>query len=65
MAVLKVKTEEDFDYDLGKVEYSVSRRKKVITYTFRLGDKVLFVSTEPTTADIEKTAQKIIKISNV
>jgi len=64
MAVLRVKSEEDFDYDLGEVEYSVSRRKRVITYTFCLGDKVLFVSTEPTT-DIEKTAQKIIKISNV
>ncbi|MGI9567669.1 MAG: DUF6659 family protein [Nitrosopumilus sp.] len=54
---------QDFDYDLGEVEYSVSRRKRVITYTFLLGDKVLFVSAEPTT-DIEKTAQKIIKISN-
>ncbi|WP_316505765.1 DUF6659 family protein [Nitrosopumilus sp.] len=62
--VLRAKTEQDFDYDLGEVEYSVSRRKKVITYTFVLEDKVLFVSSEPT-VDIEKTAQKIIKISNI
>ena len=59
--VLRARTEQDFDYDLGQVEYSVSRRKRVITYTFVLGDKVLFVSSEPT-VNIEETAQKIIKI---
>ena len=63
--VLRARTEQDFDYDLGQVEYSVSRRKRVITYTFVLGDKVvLFVSSEPG-VDIESTAQKIIRISNI
>ena len=62
--VLRSKTEQEFDYDLGKVEYSVSRRKKVITYTFDFGEKILFVSSEPD-VDIEHTAQKIIGISGI
>ncbi len=62
--VLRIKTEQDFDYDLGTVEYSVSRRKKVITFTFSLDGKVLFVSTE-TNVEIEKTAQKIMKICSI
>ncbi len=62
--ILRVKTEQDFDYDLGTVEYSVSRRKKVITFTFAFDDKVLFVSTE-TNVEIEKTAQKIMKICSI
>lgn len=62
--VLRSKTEQEFDYDLGKVEYSVSRRKKVITYTFDFGEKILFVSSE-LDVDIENTAQKIIRISGI
>ncbi len=62
--LLRVKTEQDFDYDLGTVEYSVSQRKKVITFTFAFDSKVLFVSTE-TNVEIEKTAQKIIKICSI
>ena len=62
--LLRVKTEQDFDYDLGTVEYSVSRRKKVITFTFAFDSKVLFVSTE-TNVEIEKTAQKIMKICSI
>lgn len=62
--ILRVKTEQDFDYDLGTVEYSASRRKKVITFTFAFDDKVLFVSTE-TNVEIEKTAQKIMKICGI
>ena len=62
--VLRAKTEQEFDYDLGKVEYSASRRKKVITYTFELDEMILFASSEPN-VDIEKTAQKIIKISGI
>jgi len=62
--VLRVKTEQDFDYDLGTVEYSATRRKKLIMFTFSLDDKVLFVSTEPN-VEIEKTAQKIMKISSI
>jgi len=59
--VLGIKTKQEFDYDLGSVDYIATRRKKVITFTFTLDDRVLFVSTE-TNVNIEKTAQKIIQI---
>ena len=62
--VLGIKTAQEFDYDLGSVDYIAARRKKVITFTFALNDKVLFVSTE-SNIDIEKTAQKIIKIYGI
>lgn len=59
--VLRVSTRKDFDSDLGSVEYSASRRKKVIVISFPLRDKILLVSAEPD-SDIEKTANKIKKI---
>jgi len=62
--VLGIKTAQEFDYDLGTVDYIAARRKKVITFTFTLDDRILFVSTEPN-IHIEKTAQKIIKICGI
>ncbi len=62
--VLGVRTTQEFDYHLGSVDYIAARRKKVITFTFALNDKVLFVSTK-SNVDIEKTAQKIIKICGI
>ncbi len=64
MMVLGIKTSQDFDYDLGSVDYIAVRRKKVITFTFVLADQVLFVSAE-LNVDIEKTAQKIINICGI
>ena len=58
-AVLRIRTRQDFDENLGPVEYAAARRKNVVTFTFLYGDKVLFVSAEPN-ADIDKTAQKIM-----
>ena len=34
--VLGIKTAQEFDYDLGSVDYIAARRKKVITFTFTL-----------------------------
>jgi len=62
--VMDIKTAQDFDYDLGSVDYIAARRKKVITFIFDLDDQVLFISTEPN-VNIEKTAQKIIKICGI
>ena len=62
--VLSVETLHDFDYTLGKIEYTASRRKKVVIFTFELNENVLFASTE-LTVDIEKIAQKIIKICQI
>ena len=63
-AVLGIMTTQEFDYDLGSVDYIATRRKKVITFSFDLDDRVLFVSTE-TNVNIEKTAQKIIEICGI
>jgi len=62
--VLRVSTRKDFDTNLGPVEYSASRRKKVIFLSFPLGNKILFVSAEPD-SDIEKTANKVKKIFEI
>ncbi|MDX1440998.1 MAG: DUF6659 family protein [Nitrosopumilaceae archaeon] len=57
-AVLRIRTRQDFDENLGAVEYAAARRTKIVTMTFCLGDKVLFISAEPD-VDIDKTAKKI------
>lgn len=59
--VLRVKTREEFDYNLGEVQYAAARRKKVVTMTFPLNGKVLFVSME-LSVNIEDAAEKIMKI---
>ena len=60
-AVLRIRTRQDFDDNLGPVEYAAARRKNVVTFTFVYGDKVLFVSAEPN-VDIDKTAQKVMSL---
>ena len=62
--VLRGKIEQEFNYDLGSVVYSATRRNKVVTFTFPVDGKVLFVSTQ-LNVDIEKTANKIIKIIGI
>ncbi len=58
-AVLRIRTRQDFDDNLGPVEYAAARRKNVVTMTIPFVDKVLFVSAEPT-VDIDQTARKIL-----
>jgi len=60
-AVLRIRTRQDFDNNLGPVEYAAARRKNVVTFTFMYGDKVLFISAEPN-VDIDKIAQKIMRL---
>lgn len=57
-AVLRIRTRQDFDENLGAVEYAAARRTKVVTMTFFVDDKVLFVSAEPD-VEIDTTARKI------
>ena len=61
---LRVKTREDFDYNVGPVIYAASRRAKVVMMTFPIKDMILFVSTEPE-VEIDKMAKKIIKICKI
>ncbi len=60
-AVLRIRTRQDFDENLGSVEYAAARRTNVVTLSFLAEDKVLFVSAEPN-VDIDETARKILKI---
>jgi len=60
-AVLRIRTRQDFDENLGPVTYAAARRKNVVTFTFLVDDKVLFISAEPD-VDIDKTANKILSL---
>ena len=57
-AVLRIRTRQDFDENLGAVEYAAARRTNVVTLTFLVDGMVLFISAEPD-VDIDKTARKI------
>ena len=63
-AVLRIRTRQDFDENLGSVDYAAARRKYVVTFTFLVDDKILFVSTEPD-VDIDKTAYKIMDLCSI
>ncbi len=58
---LRVSMRKDFDYSLGRVKYSASRREKAVMMSFPVNNNVLLVSAE-TMVNIEKLAVKIIKI---
>ena len=60
-AVLRIRTRQDFDDNLGPVEYAAARRKNVVTMTIPFKDKVLFVAAE-SNVDIDKTARKILNL---
>ena len=60
-AVLRIRTRQEFDENLGPVKYAAARREKVVTLTFLVGQTVLFVSANPD-IDIDKTARKILEI---
>lgn len=60
-AVLRIRTRQDFDENLGPVEYAAARRKNVVTMTIPFVDTVLFISAEPT-ADIDVLARKVLDL---
>ncbi len=62
-AVLRQRTREEFDYNLGPVEYGAARRKNAVIMSFPIDKNVLFISAEPF-VEIDKTARKIMKILN-
>jgi len=57
---LRVSMRKDFDYSLGPVKYSASRRQNAVMISFPINSNVLLVSAEPT-VDIDKFANKIMK----
>ena len=63
-AVLRIRTRQEFDENLGPVAYAAARRKNVVVMTFLVDDKVLFVSAKPDVS-IDATAEKIMKICSL
>ncbi len=57
---LRVSMRKDFDYSLGPVKYSASRREKAVMMSFPINNNVLLVSAEPH-VNIDTLANKIMK----
>ena len=58
---LRVSMRMEFDYSLGPVKYSASRREKVVMMSFPINNNVLMISADPS-VDIEKFAKKALRI---
>ena len=59
---LRVRMRREFDDDLGKVEFSMSFREKLIVMSFPMKDDVLMVSMERKT-QFEQIAFSILKLT--
>ena len=57
----RVSTRKNFDYSMGPVKYSASRREKLVMMSFPLKDSILLITTEPN-VNIDRIAYKIIQI---
>ena len=62
-AVLRIRTRQEFDANLGPVKFAAARREKVVTLTFLVENTVLFVSAN-TNINIDETAEKILGTIN-
>jgi hypothetical protein len=60
-SVLRVRTRQEFDENLGPVDYAAARRKNVVLMTFLVGDNILFISADPDVS-IDDTAKKILSL---
>ena len=58
---VRVTTREKFDYSMGKVKYSASRREKMVIMSFPLKEVILLITAEPN-VNIDRLAYKIIQI---
>lgn len=57
----RVSTRKNFDYFMGPVKYSASRREKLVMMSFPLKNSILLITTEPN-VNIDRIAYKIIQI---
>lgn len=62
-AVLRVRTRQDFDENLGPVSYAAARRKNIVTMTVPFTKHVLFLSLEED-INIDQMGQKIVQVCN-
>ena len=58
---LRVKMRREFDSQLGKVEFSMSKRGRTLAMSFPIGEDTLYVYAEPD-ADYKELPTKIIEI---
>lgn len=57
----RVSIRKHFDYSMGPVKYSASRREKLVMMSFPLKNSILLITTEPN-VNIDRIAYKIIQI---
>ena len=58
---LRISTRRNFDYSMGAVKYSASRREKLVMMSFPLKDMILLITAEPN-VNLDRLAYKIIQI---
>ena len=59
--VVRISTRKNFDFSMGAVKYSASRREKLVMMSFPLKNIILLITTEPH-VNIDRLAYKIIQI---
>lgn len=57
---LRISTRKNFDYSMGAVKYSASRREKLVMMSFPLKGTILLITAEPN-VNIDRLAYKIIQ----
>jgi len=57
----RVSTRKKFDFSMGPVKYSASRREKLVIMSFPLKNIILLITAEPN-VNIDRLAYKIIQI---
>ena len=57
----RISTRKKFDYSMGAVKYSASRREKVVMMSFPLKEMILLITAEPN-VNIDRLAYRIIQI---
>ena len=58
---LRISTRKKFDYSMGAVKYSASRREKLVMMSFPLENMILLITAEPN-VNIDRLAYKVIQI---
>ncbi len=58
---IRISTRKNFDFSMGDVKYSASRREKLVMMSFPLKNIILLITTEPN-VNIDRLAYKIIQI---
>ena len=58
---LRISTRKKFDFSMGAVKYSASRREKLVMMSFPLKKSILLITADPH-VNIDRLAYKIIQI---